>query len=305
MNATHRPYSFSLSPILIYLGSPLCWLFFILHFPFEAGSSATQPQPWIFRHTTKSIISRMTAILFPMQHYPPTRHKFCNYLVCGLLMAAEWILKEVYIPTIPINYQESPNQCWFVSATSLPSNFQRNTIPPLAIKFAINWSVGYWWRRSGYWKKSTFQLFPSSIKKVLSITLLDKALYKQQPSNFKHTTIQSVWSRRCSEPPKSLWNCRCCRRAAAIIVEPPPLLWSRHHCCWAAAIVVEPPPLWFSHHRYHGAAAILVETPPLLWSCHHCHRWHAAVVIVELPPLSWSRRRNPGAITVVVEPLPL
>ena len=31
-----------------------------------------------------------------------------------------------------------------------PSNFQRNTIPPLAIIFAINWSVGYWWRRSGY-----------------------------------------------------------------------------------------------------------------------------------------------------------
>ena len=31
-----------------------------------------------------------------------------------------------------------------------PSNFQRNTIPPLAIIFAINWSVGYWWRQSGY-----------------------------------------------------------------------------------------------------------------------------------------------------------
>jgi hypothetical protein len=31
-----------------------------------------------------------------------------------------------------------------------PSNFRRNTIPPLAIIFAINWSVGYWWRRSGY-----------------------------------------------------------------------------------------------------------------------------------------------------------
>ena len=31
-----------------------------------------------------------------------------------------------------------------------PSNFQRNTIPPLAIIFAINWSVGYWWWRSGY-----------------------------------------------------------------------------------------------------------------------------------------------------------
>jgi hypothetical protein len=31
-----------------------------------------------------------------------------------------------------------------------PSNFQRNTIPPLAIIFAINWSVGYWWRRNGY-----------------------------------------------------------------------------------------------------------------------------------------------------------
>jgi hypothetical protein len=25
-----------------------------------------------------------------------------------------------------------------------PFNFQRNTIPPLAINFAINWSVGYW-----------------------------------------------------------------------------------------------------------------------------------------------------------------
>jgi hypothetical protein len=52
--------------------------------------------------------------------------------------------------------------------TSSPSNFQRNTIPPLAIIFAINWSVGYWWRRSGYWKTSTFQLFPSIIKKALS-----------------------------------------------------------------------------------------------------------------------------------------
>ena len=31
-----------------------------------------------------------------------------------------------------------------------PSYFQCNTIPPLAIIFAINWSVGYWWRRSGY-----------------------------------------------------------------------------------------------------------------------------------------------------------
>jgi len=31
-----------------------------------------------------------------------------------------------------------------------PSNCRRNTIPPLAIIFAINWSVGYWWRRSGY-----------------------------------------------------------------------------------------------------------------------------------------------------------
>ena len=30
------------------------------------------------------------------------------------------------------------------------SNLRRNTIPPLAIIFAINWSVGYWWRRSGY-----------------------------------------------------------------------------------------------------------------------------------------------------------
>jgi len=30
------------------------------------------------------------------------------------------------------------------------SNLRRNTIPPLAIIFAITWSVGYWWRRSGY-----------------------------------------------------------------------------------------------------------------------------------------------------------
>jgi len=43
-----------------------------------AGSSAKQPQPWIFQHTNKSIISRTTAIQFPMQHYPPTRHNFCN-----------------------------------------------------------------------------------------------------------------------------------------------------------------------------------------------------------------------------------
>ena len=168
-------------------------------------------------------------------------------------MAAEWILKEVCISTIPINYQESPNQCWFVSgdiiaihptqhyppnrhnfainwsvdywwqwsgywkksafqlfpsiikkvlisadlspATSSQSNFQCNTIPPLAIIiiFAINWSVGYWWWCRGYWKKSTFQLFPSIIKKVLqTIKLSDKALCKQQPSNFKHTTIQAV-----------------------------------------------------------------------------------------------------------------
>jgi hypothetical protein len=49
------------------------------------------------------------------------------------------------------------------------SNFQRNTIPPLAINFAINWSVGYWWRRIGYCKKSTFQLFPSNIKKVQAV----------------------------------------------------------------------------------------------------------------------------------------
>ncbi len=43
-----------------------------------AGLSATQPQPWIFWHTTKSIISRTTAIQFPTQHYPPTLHNFCN-----------------------------------------------------------------------------------------------------------------------------------------------------------------------------------------------------------------------------------
>ncbi len=42
------------------------------------------------------------------------------------VLAAEWILKEVYIPTIPINYQESPSAD--SSATSSPSNFQRNTI---------------------------------------------------------------------------------------------------------------------------------------------------------------------------------
>ena len=54
------------------------------------------------------------------------------------------------------------------------SNLRRNTIPPLAIIFAINWSVGYWWRRSGYWKKSTFQLFPSIITNV-------------QPWLFRHT----------------------------------------------------------------------------------------------------------------------
>ena len=63
-----------------------------------------------------------------------------------------------------------------------PSNFQCNIIPPLAIIiFATNWSVGYWWRQSGYWKKSTFQLFPSIIKKV-------------QPWIFRHT-MKSIISR--------------------------------------------------------------------------------------------------------------
>ena len=63
-----------------------------------------------------------------------------------------------------------------------PSNIQRNTIPPLAIFFAINWSVGYWWRWSGYWKKSTFQLFPSIIKKVLISA--DLSPVTSSPSNF-------------------------------------------------------------------------------------------------------------------------
>ena len=67
------------------------------------------------------------------------------------------------------------------------SNFQCNTIPPLAIIFAINWSVGYWWRRSGYWKKSTFQLFPSIIKKVLISADLSAT---SSPSNFQRSAIQ-------------------------------------------------------------------------------------------------------------------
>ena len=53
------------------------------------------------------------------------------------------------------------------SQAQQPSNFRRNTIPPLAINCAINWFVGYWWRRSGYCTKSTFKFFPSNIKKIL------------------------------------------------------------------------------------------------------------------------------------------
>ena len=68
-----------------------------------------------------------------------------------------------------------------------PSNFQCNTIPPLAINFAINWSVGYWWRGGGYWKKSTFQLFPSIIKKVLISADLSPAT--SSPSNFQRNPI--------------------------------------------------------------------------------------------------------------------
>ena len=44
---------------------------------------------------------------------------------------------------------------------------------------------------------------------------------------------------------------RCCRGAAAIVVESPPSLWSCHRCRGAVAIVVEPPPSSWSrcHHR--------------------------------------------------------
>jgi hypothetical protein len=41
-------------------------------------------------------------------------------LVCGLLVVAEWILKEVYIPIIPINYQESPNRHCGAAISSEP-----------------------------------------------------------------------------------------------------------------------------------------------------------------------------------------
>ena len=192
-------------------------------------------QPWIFLHTAKSIISRTTAIQ-PMQHYPPTCHILCNYLVRG-----------------------------------------------------------YWWRRSGYWKKSTFQLFPSIIKKVLQTIKL-----------CRQTTIKSVWRRRCRvpwaatvvvEPLPSFLKSRRCRLAAAIVVEPPPSFLSRRRRCGAAAVVVEP-------HQCGFATTITMEPPPLPWSCRRCCCWHAAAVVVELPPLSWSCCCRRGAITVVVEPSP-
>ena len=70
-----------------------------------------------------------------------------------------------------------------------------------------------------------------------NITPVGVDFYKQQPYNFRHTTIQSVWSRRCREPP--------------------PLPWSRHHLCEAAAVVVEPPPLLLTSRRCRLAAAVV------------------------------------------------
>ncbi len=69
------------------------------------------------------------------QERPPTCYNFCNLLVCGLLVAVEWILKEVYISTIPINYQESPNQCWFISGNIIAIQFPTQHYPPTCHDF--------------------------------------------------------------------------------------------------------------------------------------------------------------------------
>ena len=126
-----------------------------------------------------------------------------------------------------------------------PSNFQRNTIPPLARNFAINWSVGYWWRQSGYCKKSTFQLFPSNIKKVQAVIVETPSVLRSR----RHRRAAAV----IVGPPPSSWSHHRHRGAAIGFEPPPPSSWSRRHFRGVAAVIVE-------------AAAIIVEPPPSSWS---------------------------------------
>jgi len=99
-----------------------------------------------------------------------------------------------------------------------PSNFQRNTIPPLAINCAINWLVGYWWRRSGYCKKSTFQFI--SFEKPPSSSGRRRPLHKNQHTTASPAPLPPLLPtppplprrRSCQHRRRCRCRCRCRHR---------------------------------------------------------------------------------------------
>ncbi len=133
-------------------------LFKILRLLFPCGRlSATQPQPWIFQHTTKLIISWTTAIQLLEQHHPHTCYIIFNRSVSFWLAAAAYSSQEVCIATTTINYWDSTTTIQPPRQTKhkqQPSNSQNNTIPSLAKFTSINRSSFSWWRWIFFIKRS-------------------------------------------------------------------------------------------------------------------------------------------------------